>query len=383
MDQDPRQPLIPCVFCNHLNTAAHRFCGMCGKALPDPARKMAKPSSPPAPPSSTAPLRGIGGGPRPEPDVPARPIAPIPLRPSEVEAPHAAPVIGSPPPPLQRTATPAAASQPTHSHNDPHRDLSYLLEEDHVAPKASRVPWMVGGLLLAAVVGFFAMRGGGKPPASSTGGDETATSDSVAPPSATPARANHPAAKRAKENPAPESAQPSSSPDSAPPDAAAEKAPAASPEPEPAAKPAAPPVARTKPSVRTSVAKAPSKPPPRPTRTNGLANSRKPSPAQPVEDTAPSAAASVDASSNAASSNCDGVPALRKAADRGDVKARTSLGLVYYSGQCVPRDLPTAYHWYALALHANPDSQQLSAQLEAIWKQMSPAERQLAIHPQP
>jgi len=85
----------------------------------------------------------------------------------------------------------------------------------------------------------------------------------------------------------------------------------------------------------------------------------------------------------AASSDCERVPALRKAADRGDVRARTSLGLVYYSGQCVPRDLPTAYRWYALALHANPDNTQLSAQLEAIWRQMSPAERQLAIRPQP
>jgi TPR repeat protein len=55
---------------------------------------------------------------------------------------------------------------------------------------------------------------------------------------------------------------------------------------------------------------------------------------------------------------------------------------MYYAGRCVPRDLPTAYHWYALALHAEPDNSQVSAQLEAIWKQMSPAERQLALKSQ-
>jgi TPR repeat protein len=107
----------------------------------------------------------------------------------------------------------------------------------------------------------------------------------------------------------------------------------------------------------------------------------KPSPAKAA---APEAEADAAADSSATpSGDCEKqLPAMRKAAAHGDAKAKADLGLVYYAGQCVPRDLPTAYHWYALALRTAPDSPQISAQLEAIWKQMSPAERQLALKPQ-
>ena len=355
------------MFCNHLNTSAHRFCGMCGKALPDPARKIAKQLAPPVEQSGThAPLRGIGGGPRLEPDIPARPIAPIPLRPSQADLPLGAPEAELPAPPIARSV---AALHSAPLRNDPHRDLSYLLEEDHVAPKPSRLPWIVGGLLLAAMVGFFAMRSGGKPPASSTV-DENSTLEAATPSTGTPGKQGHPPAvtPKIREKPAPvaESKAPENAlPDAAPADADPDETSSAPAEPRP--------VSRTR--LRTHAAvKTPPKAYTRPVPEAR----RKPSPAQPTAEEAATPAASVDASSN-----CNGVPALRRAADRGDVKARTSLGLVYYSGQCVPRDLPTAYHWYALALRANPDSQQLSAQLEAIWKQMSPAERQIAIRPQP
>ena len=390
MDQDTAQPLIPCVFCNHLNTPRHRFCGMCGKALPDPSRKAVKPAASVNPaPAAQPPLRGIGGGARLQPEVPARPIAPIPfdklragvpvseVHPEVHPEPHAtASRPAATPPSAAVSSPPQSASRPrTSLHEDPNRDLSYLLEEDHAPSKPSRLPLIVGGVLLAAVAGFFAMRGGSKPtaPESVDGTTSGAVSEPV-PESKAPATSTPPK----QENAAPVAESPVS--DSGSSQNSKEPAPEAGPE------EAAPP---SREAVPVAPAKVPAVPRARPVRPKVIlkpaarqpAYSRKPSPSQPAA-TVPAAETAAPASV-ATSSDCDRVPALRKAADRGDVKARTSLGLVYYSGQCVPRDLPSAYHWYALALRANPDNPQLSAQLEAIWKQMSPAERQVAIRPQP
>lgn len=390
MDQDTAQPLIPCVFCNHLNTPRHRFCGMCGKALPDPSRKAVKPAAPASPaPAAQAPLRGIGGGARLQPEVPARPIAPIPfdklragipvsdVHPEVHPGAHAsAPKPAATPPNPAVSSPPKPATSPrTSLHEDPNRDLSYLLEEDHAPPKPSRLPLIIGGVLLAAIAGFFTMRGGSKPtaPESVDGTTSDALSEPV-PESKAAATSTPPK----QEQPAPVAEPPVSDLGSS--QNSKERAP------EVKSEEAAPP---SKEAVPVAPARVPVVPKARPVRPKVIAKpaarqpaySRKPSPSQPAA-TEPAAEIAAPASV-ATSSDCDRVPALRKAADRGDLKARTSLGLVYYSGQCVPRDLPTAYHWYALALRANPDNTQLSAQLEAIWKQMSPAERQVAIRPQP
>lgn len=395
MDQDIAQPLIPCVFCSHLNSVGHRFCGMCGKALPDPSRKVAKPVVPASShPPSSAPLRGIGGGPRLEPGIPARPIASIPFDSLRVGAPvsedhpepHGGPrpavtplnaAVASPPPAALRP-NPHPTSHPTAHpktslHDDPNRDLSYLLEEDHAPTKPSRLPFVVGGLLLAVVAGFFAMRGGGKIPASAETADGT-TSGSAS--EATSAKTPAAPMRSKQEKPAPiaEPAAPgSASSGNFPEEQTKEPPPPITPPPAQEAPPLA--------SVRINPAPKKRLPSPKVKAKAAKASARKPSPSQPAASEP--AEESTSAASVAATSDCEKVPALRKAADRGDVRARTSLGLVYYSGQCVPRDLPTAYHWYALALRANPDNAQLSAQLEAIWKQMSSAERQVAIRPQP
>src|SRR5271168_4239777 len=109
MVEESGLPLIPCVYCGHPNPAGHRFCGMCGKALPDLVKQA---SRVPTPPPSPAPVR------------PAAPVA---------------------------------------RKENPNRDLSYLLDDDHEPPRTSRAPFIVGGLILAAVAAFFFLRGGGKP----------------------------------------------------------------------------------------------------------------------------------------------------------------------------------------------------------------------------
>jgi hypothetical protein len=70
--------------------------------------------------------------------------------------------------------------------------------------------------------------------------------------------------------------------------------------------------------------------------------------------------------------------ALRTAATRGNSKAQTVLGTMYATGHCVGRDLPTAYRWFARALRQDPQNSRISADLQVLWRQMTPQEKQLA-----
>jgi TPR repeat protein len=69
---------------------------------------------------------------------------------------------------------------------------------------------------------------------------------------------------------------------------------------------------------------------------------------------------------------------LRTAATHGNTKAQTVLGTMYATGHCVGRDLPTAYRWFARALHQDPQNSRISADLQVLWRQMTPQEKQLA-----
>jgi TPR repeat protein len=69
---------------------------------------------------------------------------------------------------------------------------------------------------------------------------------------------------------------------------------------------------------------------------------------------------------------------LRTAATHGNTKAQTVLGTMYATGHCVGRDLPTAYRWFARALHQEPNNSRISDDLQVLWRQMTAQERQLA-----
>jgi hypothetical protein len=120
------------------------------------------------------------------------------------------------------------------------------------------------------------------------------------------------------------------------------------------------------------------------TRTAKPAPSPKPAPAQPGQ-----AAASPDADlelsgerylyGNGVPQNCARAESsLRTAALHGNSKAQTVLGTMYATGHCVGRDLPTAYRWFARALHQEPQNTRISADLQVLWRQMTPQEKQLA-----
>jgi hypothetical protein len=77
--------------------------------------------------------------------------------------------------------------------------------------------------------------------------------------------------------------------------------------------------------------------------------------------------------------NCDeAVKYLKAASAKSSAKARSAFGTMYATGHCVPRDLPTSYLWFALALRVDPNNQILEKDLNAVWNQMTPPERQMA-----
>ncbi len=73
---------------------------------------------------------------------------------------------------------------------------------------------------------------------------------------------------------------------------------------------------------------------------------------------------------------------LQIAARQSNAKAQTMLGAMYATGHCVGRDLPSAYRWFAKALHGDPGNSRVQRDLEVLWKQMTPEERLLAMKSQ-
>ncbi len=69
---------------------------------------------------------------------------------------------------------------------------------------------------------------------------------------------------------------------------------------------------------------------------------------------------------------------LKAAAKKPNPHARSKLGAMYASGECVPQDRVQAYRWVHEALQVNPGSEWLERNQESIWKQMSAAERSRA-----
>lgn len=80
------------------------------------------------------------------------------------------------------------------------------------------------------------------------------------------------------------------------------------------------------------------------------------------------------------SPNCDRAQKkLSAAAKRLNAKAQSLLGTMYATGHCVNRDLPTAYRWFAKALHQDPNNKRVQQDLEVLWRQMTADERQVAL----
>lgn len=70
---------------------------------------------------------------------------------------------------------------------------------------------------------------------------------------------------------------------------------------------------------------------------------------------------------------------LMAAANQSNVKAQSTVATMYATGHCMPRNLPLAYRWFAMALHQDRDNSRLQRDLEMLWNQMTAEEKQIAI----
>jgi hypothetical protein len=108
--------------------------------------------------------------------------------------------------------------------------------------------------------------------------------------------------------------------------------------------------------------------------------SRNPAPSQPAADQSQAAKGERYLYGNGVPQNCAlARKNLALAAERKNARALSLMGGMYATGHCAPRDLPTAYGWFAQALRVDPANHRVEDELSLIWKQMTPSEKQIAL----
>jgi hypothetical protein len=340
---------VRCAQCGYDNSPEFRFCGMCGGSLPHPPKEASQP----------------------ERDVVLPPVA----------APF--------PPPIRFSASTSGVKEHENVHgpsflglSDDRRDndsSDYPDEED--GPKRGRAGLIAVLVLVIAAAGFLSWQWEhqGFPFNRSV-----ADSNPAASPEAVPDASQNPATQAADKTVTGNGDQPAAAPDAGTPadssaksEAPAQGGAAASPSPD-----------QTPPPGKTASGEvAP------PARVAVQSRVKKPEPSKPWAKSS-----GVESASLATSPDADlelagerylygtGLPqncaraesSLGTAAAHGNPKAETVLGTMYATGHCVGRDLPTAYRWFARALHQDPQNPRISADLQVLWRQMTPEEKQLA-----
>jgi hypothetical protein len=388
---------LRCGKCGNENEAVNRFCGMCGAALVTNDRAAGQ--------APVTEQTGAGTG-----AVGTSVGAVEERRPAAVSAsdarsdawPSSRPVISGGPS-LLGLNVPSADAGGRDSLR-PSSDVDYLLEDEE-EPRRSwgKLILIVVALALAAGFGYVRWRqggfdwlnGGDKKPAAATtqapeaaaGGDSTAATGTTAG-GAVPAAgtAASPADSAATQNNPTQTSSQATPTQNAP----AENAPPQSGDQSSAGQPntAQPGAAQSDtgdanaPATAPQAADSDAEKQSAPAVVSPRQRAHKPSAAKPA------AATPVDSVTEAeryiygrgAGQDCDrGLRLLKPAAGQANVRAMISLGALYSTGTCTPRDLPTAYRWFALALHKQPDNQALQDDLQKLWSQMTQPERQLAI----
>lgn len=281
------------------------------------------------------------------------------------------------------TPGPARDVSPS-DHGDPPANLDYLLEDEEEPRRGpGKLILVLVALALAIGFGYLHWRQGGfdwlnasKKPATSAP-DAAPAADSSASSPTPDSASTHSAATDVSTPPAaaqPTPSQTTASNSTAPNNAALENAapvasnPAAPSQPNDFAAPPATAASDQSPAVPTAAAPLPKPHKPAPT---------KPAAAVPYD---PVTEAERYIYGRGARQDCDhGLRLLKPAAEQSNPKAMISMGAIYSTGTCTPRDLPTAYRWFALALHKQPDNQALQDDLKNLWEKMTQPERQLAI----
>jgi hypothetical protein len=74
--------------------------------------------------------------------------------------------------------------------------------------------------------------------------------------------------------------------------------------------------------------------------------------------------------------NCDqALVYLRAAADNGNAAARSKLGGLYATGNCVPLDRARAYNWFTRARQSGDRNIWIERNMSMLWNEMTPEER--------
>ena len=376
-----------CPQCASDNPPDYRFCGMCGTPLDKPATS-----------STTASTSSSSRHARDERSSAGARI-------TEVAPPvRTAPPVEEPSQPLSGPSFLGLSGQSSHSGlSSSSHDFKYLLEDEQPKRTYWRFTLIMVVLFALAGLGWLEYSRAGKawvapwskgPAQSPVQASQPQPSDQAQPPAAPPPAADHTAApksdnnapaaansttppagdssamketvtpkepdKTAANNKTPEASQTAAKEEkgkSAPDESASAKTPAAD---DSADTEDTEPVAKAAKPARTPKTKEPSAP-------------------APSEDDALVANAEKYLYGRGVPQNCDrALISLRAAADRSNTRARSLLGSMYATGHCVPRDLPNAYRWFALASRENADNMWVQRNLEMIWREMTPQERQLA-----
>jgi TPR repeat protein len=345
---------LRCEECGYDNNPQFRFCGMCGAPLSPPTPAEVEPAVPRT--AQVAPKR----------DTPAQPnISPL-SGPS---------VLGLSDETSDRTPT-------------------YLLEDDESSSHRGRYLLLILLVLAAALAGWHyrqeILAGSGlatNPAAGSSASDNAGAGLSPSPAQVAPATANG-------SNPA-EQPKTATSDQAPPPQTPAAAAPQST----------APPASS---QASENAQAGPTQPPQNPeSKETASSSAEAPAPVQPApvanptsKTTAASRSPALKRQPAATAETGDdylvtegekylygnGVPQncararkdLLAAAEHSNTRAQSVLGTMYATGHCATRDLPAAYRWFARALHKDPSNTRIEQDLEILWRQMSPTERQIA-----
>jgi hypothetical protein len=384
---------VICPNCREDNASNFRFCGMCGTSL-EPRRPLGAPALdplsafppavPPASPSRTA-------------------NSPAPLRPVVVE--DASRPANKPVPPItgssmlglnQPAANPHSTDRSTPHEPDLRQPTTDLLRERSFSGLDSFLepeqPNTGGSRILLMVVLLAALGGAawwtytnylgateGRKPESATSSSGEASAEKPSTPAGTQDAAPAPAVGSSQ------AAVPSAAvPGGRVPESQTENASTGPDATRKTAEGEAKPAAEAKSMTPVPVAPAKTKTAP----ADRVEARREPGVTSAKTSTSPSTADTGDADfrkgeaylyGRGAGENCaEAVKYLKAASAKSNAKARSAFGTMYATGHCVQRDLPTSYLWFALALRVDPNNQILEKDLNAVWNQMTPPERQMA-----
>jgi len=365
---------VRCSRCGNENLEANRFCGMCGATLL---------SAPPLPPRKTVPVSAV-----PLPEAPApRPQIVEPVR-AEATEPKAPPTISGPsflglnkPAPAKRANLSLEPHPPDASHN-----VDYLLEDEEPPRRSggwTKFILILLALALAGGLGYLRWKnqafGWLNPASKHIASTPSSSTDDAATPSATgsteegkPSASSQPpqtATSLTDSTQNGNTANPTSN-------TSANSSAPSTPTPNPASTDAVP--ATTGPATAASSDTA--KTADQPKSSDGQPAATPPAPTKAAKPTDPIAESEKYLYGRGVRQDCDrGLRILKPAVNQGKPKATMEMGALYSNGTCVPRDLPTAYRWYAVTLHKEPDNQVAQAELQKLWGEMTQPERQVAI----